>query len=199
LLICDVDRSGEALREMIEAMTEVREAGFIREVGLIVSGTEILKRAVSYGQIDAVLVPYSIFNRPADADFLSFCRMSGIAVHACEPLCRGLLSGALHSNSVFAEGDIRINDQRFRGQRFRDNIETAERLRHFAAQEGYTLLELALGWVLQHPSISSVICGAKTTHQLRQLISAMPVNLNLDQILEIELIVGDRKHQRAVE
>jgi aryl-alcohol dehydrogenase-like predicted oxidoreductase len=183
--------------QTVDALLEIRGTGLIRSIGIFTTSSYFLRRALRRGPIDAVLVPYNILNRPLDTDFLTFCRISGVAVHACEPLCRGLLTGKLHRNSAFGEGDVRINDARFRGARFRDNIEIVDRLRSFADQEGLSMLELALGWVLQHPAVTAAVCGARTPGQVEDIITASAAQLTLDQILEIDFIVGADKFQAA--
>ncbi len=183
--------------QTVDALLEIRETGLIRLTGIYTTSSYFLRRALRRGHIDAVMVPYNILNRPLDSDFLQYCRLSDVAVHACEPLCRGLLSGRLHKNSAFAEGDVRINDKRFRGERFRQNIGITEHLRHFADQEGMTLLELSLGWVLQHPSVKAAVCGVRSAEQIEEVIAASSTELTLDQILEIDFIVGADKFQTA--
>ena len=189
------DREGRMFDQTLDALFEIRESGLIRATGIYSTSSYFLRRALRRGHVDAVMVPYNILNRPLDTDFLSFCRAADVAVHACEPLFRGLLAGKLHRNSTFSQGDVRTADRRFRGDRFRRNIEIVELLRLFADQEGLTLLELSLGWVLQHPSIKFAVCGARTPLQVEEIIKASATRLSLDQILEIDFIVGSKKYQ----
>jgi len=180
-----------------DALLEIKETGLVRATGIYATSSYFLRRALRRGQVDAVMVPYSILNRPLDSDFLQYCRAFDVPVHACEPLCRGILSGRLHRNSAFAEGDVRINDKRFRGNRYRKNIEITERLKRFADQEGMSLLELSLGWVLQHPSVKAAVCGVRSAQQVEEIAAASSTELTLDQILEIDFIVGPDKFQTA--
>jgi aryl-alcohol dehydrogenase-like predicted oxidoreductase len=185
------------LGETIAAMEELREVGLIRGIGLFCSTMAHLRKALRYGRVDAVMVPYNIFNRPLDPEFLPACREAGIAVHATEPLCRGLLAGNLHKNSVFEEGDVRILDPRFKGAAYRHNIDLVEELRRYASEQTMTLLDLSLGWVLQHPSIGKAVCGARNPQQVREIVAASQSPLTLEQILQVDFIVGTDKHQQA--
>jgi aryl-alcohol dehydrogenase-like predicted oxidoreductase len=185
------------LGDTITAMEQLREVGLIRGIGLFASTMALLRKALRYGRIEAVMVPYNILNRPMDPEFLPACKEAGVTVYAAEPLCRGLLSGTLHRNSVFEPGDVRIDDRRFKGDRFRKNIDLVRDLRRYAAQEGLTMLELTLGWVLQHPSINVAVCGTKNPRHLREILAASEKRLTLEQILQMDFIVGDDKHQQA--
>jgi len=180
---------------IMEMMEAVRASGHVRSVGFSVSSTEALREALRYGTVNTVWVTYNILSRSRDPEFLSSCREAGVPVNACETFCRGLLLGRLHKNSVFEEGDVRVIDRRFRGDRFRANLQIVDRLRSFAAEEGLTLPQLTLGWVLQHPSISSAVCGARTPDQICEIVAASATRLTLEQILEIDLIVGEDKFQ----
>jgi aryl-alcohol dehydrogenase-like predicted oxidoreductase len=190
-------RDRTTIGRLMEAMELIRESGLIGGIGLVATNSYPVRIALKYGKVNAVLVPYNILNRPIDTEFLSFCRQTDVAVHAAEPLCRGLLAGQLHRNSAFPAGDIRTDDRRFRGDRFRTNIGLVGHLARYATQEGLSMLELSLGWVMQHPAVTTAICGAKSVAQLEELIAASRTKLKLDQILEIDFIVGGNKYQRA--
>lgn len=182
---------------MLEAAQEMQEAQLIKAIGIYTSTSYFLRIALRYGKIDAVMVPYNILNRPLDTDLLSYCREQKVPVHACEPFCRGLLTGQLHRNAVFGEGDLRLNDPRFRGERYRTNVRLVEQLGAYATRQGMTLLALSLGWILQHPAVETAVCGARSTRQIEQIIAASSARLTLDQILETDLIVDNHKYQSA--
>ena len=181
--------------QTIEAMEELRARGRIRLIGYCTSRVEDLREALKYGRIDVVQTPYNILQRPID--IVSFCRSADIPLLACEPYCRGLLPGMLHKHSSFDIDDLRIMDKRFRGERYRRNIENVNRLRTIAEQEGLTMVQLSLGWVLQNPSIAASVCGAKDRLQIRQSILASAVELNPDTIIAIDQVIGEDVRQQT--
>ena len=183
--------------ETVEAMEELRSRGKIRFIGYCTTSADRLREAMGHGHIDVVQAPYNIFNRTIEPRFILFCRATNTPIIACEPYCRGLLTGTLHKNSSFDVGDLRIEDKRFRGERYRNNIENVNRLRTIAEQEGLSLIQLALGWILQNPKITGVICGAKNRLQIRQSIIASGIELTPDTIMAVDQIVGEdvRQHE----
>jgi len=55
-----------------------------------------------------------------------------------------------------------------------------ERLAAFCAERGRTMLEIAFGWLLARPCVSSVIAGATTPEQVRQNAGALGWQLTAD-------------------
>jgi aryl-alcohol dehydrogenase-like predicted oxidoreductase len=183
--------------ETVEAMEELRSRGKIRFIGYCTARVDRLREALNHGHIDVVQTPYNIFNRTIEAGLIPFCRTTHIPIIACEPYCRGLLTGTLNKHSSFDIDDLRVDDRRFRGERYRNNIENVNRLRTIAGQQGLSLVQLSLGWILQNPEIAGVICGAKNRLQIRQSIIGSDVELTPDIIIAIDQTVGDDVKQQA--
>ncbi|HEX6961583.1 MAG TPA: aldo/keto reductase, partial [Lacipirellula sp.] len=55
-----------------------------------------------------------------------------------------------------------------------------------AAETGKTVPQVALNWLLQRPSVSTVIIGARNEEQLRQNLGAVGWNLTLDQVTRLD-------------
>lgn len=176
--------------ETMSTMEELRTRGRIRFIGYCTTRADHLRAALKSGRVDVVQAPYNILNRAIEPELIPFCRAAHIPIVACEPYCRGLLTGALHKHSSFDTDDLRIEDRRFRGERYRNNIELVNRLRAFAEQEGLSLVQLAVGWIRQNPMIASVLCGAKNRLHIRQSIIASGIELTPEQIMVIDQIVG---------
>ena len=55
-----------------------------------------------------------------------------------------------------------------------------------AAETGKTVPQVALNWVLQRPTVSSVIIGARNEQQLRQNLGAVGWNLAPEQVARLD-------------
>jgi myo-inositol catabolism protein IolS len=176
--------------ETMETLLELKQAGKILYTGTCDGDEGRLREFQRYGRFDAVQVPYNVLNRTAEKQIMPFCRTTGTAFLACEPFLCGLLHGRLHQNAVFDLTDLRVRDRRFRGQRYRNNVEMVNRLRRLAEQEGMTLTQLALGWLLQNPAVQLAVCGAKDAQQVRQIAAAGSSLLTPDQVFLLEQTVG---------
>jgi aryl-alcohol dehydrogenase-like predicted oxidoreductase len=54
-----------------------------------------------------------------------------------------------------------------------------------AVETGKTVPQIALNWLLQRPTVSTVIIGARNEEQLRQNLGAIGWNLTADQIARL--------------
>ena len=178
------------LEETVGAMEELRTRGKIRFIGYCTSSTHRLREALKHGTIDVVQTSYNILDRTIAAQLIPFCRATHIPIISCEPYSRGLLTGMLNKHSSFDVDDIRIEDKRFRGEQYRQHIENVNRLRSIAEQEGLSLIQLSLGWILQNPIIAAAVCGAKSRLQIRQSILASDIVLTPETVIAVDQIVG---------
>jgi aryl-alcohol dehydrogenase-like predicted oxidoreductase len=61
-------------------------------------------------------------------------------------------------------------------------------LDEIAAETGKTVAQVAINWVLQRPTISSIIIGARNEEQLRQNIAAVGWNLTMEQVKRLDSV-----------
>lgn len=176
--------------ETMEALQLQKETGTIGFIGWCGTSAAELRNLLRYGRIDVVGCSYNMLNRRIEAELIRLCRATRIGILACEPFFRGMLHGRMHRNSVFDITDQRVQDLRYRGQRFRDNIEVVNRLRALAEQEGMTMTELSLAWLQQNPAISVVLCGARSAGQWKEIMRASEATLLKDEMHLIDQIVG---------
>ena len=55
-----------------------------------------------------------------------------------------------------------------------------------AAEAGKTVPQVALNWLLQRPTVSSIIVGARTEEQLRQNLGSVGWNLTAEQVARLD-------------
>lgn len=142
------------------AVKALKDEGLVRAWGISVNRwepTNVL-RALDTGLIDAVQVIYNIFDQnPEDALFPA-CQARGIAVIARVPFDEGSLTGTLTADSRWPEGDWR--NRYFTRENLLPTIERVAALQR-VVPEGMTLPELALRFILQHPTVSTMIPGMR--------------------------------------
>ncbi len=133
---------------------------------------------------------YNLLSRDIEATLMPVIARYGIALVPYFPLARGMLTGKYRKGQPMPEG-TRLSDPRY-AARFanEENLEVIERLAAFCAERGRSMLELAFGWLLAHPHVSSVIAGATSPEQLRQNASALGWELTADEITAVDRIVA---------
>lgn len=59
-------------------------------------------------------------------------------------------------------------------------------LDEIAAETGKTVAQVSLNWLLQRPTVSSIIIGARNEEQLKQNLEAVGWNLTTDQVQRLD-------------
>ncbi len=133
---------------------------------------------------------YNLLSRDIEATLVPVIARYGMALVPYFPLARGLLTGKYRKGQPIPAG-ARLSDPRYAaGFVNEENLEVIARLAAFCADRGRTLLELAFGWLLAHPHVSSVIAGATSPEQLRQNASALVWELAADEIAAVDRITA---------
>ncbi len=134
----------------------------MRAAGVSTNNLDYIQHFDRDGGLDVVQLDYSILNRDPEKEVLPYLEERGIAVVVRGPLRMGLLTGKFSGETTFPEGDIRRSwpEQPW----FKDSLEKVDRLR--SLEDGKTLGQLALRYVLAHPAVSVAIPGAKTPAQV---------------------------------
>lgn len=149
-----------------KTLGELRQAGKILAIGISNFSPEQMERFRAVTAIDAVQPPYNLFEREIEADILPYAVKTGLTVLSYGALCRGLLSGKMTPATHFHGDDLRLNDPKFQGERFRHYLQAVDELTTLARERfGKSVLALAVRWILdQGPTIA--LWGARHPGQL---------------------------------
>jgi aryl-alcohol dehydrogenase-like predicted oxidoreductase len=188
---------GTDIEETLGALTDLVHQGKVRYIG----GSTFPSSAIVEAQWAArdrglqrfvtEQPPYSILVRAIEADVLPTCSRYGMGVMSYSPLTGGWLSGrwrkstGQQSSSRAGRLPERFDLSHPANQR---KLDAVEELAQLADQSGMTLIQLAIGFVLSHPAITSPLIGPRTMEQLESQLTAADVVLDeavLDRIDEI--------------
>jgi aryl-alcohol dehydrogenase-like predicted oxidoreductase len=134
--------------------------------------------------------PYSLLVRGIELDVLPTVQRHGMGILTYSPLAGGWLSGSWSADSsptsparqrLAARFDMSLPDNQRK-------LEAVEQLAKVADEAGVSLIELAIGFVVNHPAVTSAIIGPRTMEQLESQVPAADVALDpaiLDRIDEI--------------
>ena len=152
----------EETEAFIEAFEQLKNDGKVRAVGVSTNDLDYIKHFDQDGGLDVVQLDYSILNREPERDILPYLAERGIGVVVRGPLRMGLLTGKFSEDTTFPEGDIRRSWPE--AQWFKESLKKVQSLK--TLEDGRTLGQLALRYVLNHPAVSVAIPGAKTPVQV---------------------------------
>ena len=110
------------------------------------------------GLIDAVQVIYNIFDQAPEDELFPLCRERNVGVIARVPFDEGTLTGTLTKEARWPEGDWR--NTYFVPENLSASVDRAETLRPLVP-DGMTMPELALRWILEEPTVSTIIPGMR--------------------------------------
>ena len=181
------------LEETMRAMTDLKAQGKIRAIGVSNFSRSQLEEAATFGRIDSLQPPYSLFWREVETDALPYCRENNITVLAYSSMAQGLLTGKFGPDHTFAKGDHRFRNKLFQPENYRRVQKALEKLGPIAAANHITLGQLALAWIISQPGVCA-IAGARNSEQAVQNAAAANVRLSdtdLSAVDDIGRIVTD--------
>ena len=179
------------------AAEDLKREGVIEGFGISVNRWEpenVLK-ALETGLVDSVQVVYNIFDQAPERELFPACQRLGAAVIARVPFDEGSLTGALTVNDKWPAGDWR--NLYFKPERLPAVIERVDRLRPLVPTGG-TVADLALGFVLHHPAVSTTIPGMRrVAHVEKNLAVSDAPPLSAEKIAALRAHAWERDWKLA--
>ncbi len=144
---------------------------------------------------------YNMLTRYIEREVVPLSEREGIGQVVFSPLAQGILTGKYKPGQQPEQGTRGANDEQnmFMKGNLNDKTLTAvQHLQEFAQQQGYTLSQLALAWILRLPNISAAIIGATSVKQVEENVKANDIKLSEDVLKQIDSILGDSvSYERA--
>jgi len=183
------------VEETLRTLDDLVQAGKIRYIAASnFSGWGLMKSlAVSekYGwnRYVAHQVYYSLANREYEWELMPLAEDQNVGAIIWSPLSAGRLGGKygrnkpIPSDSRVAQGGSPVPDMVVREEIF---YNTVDALHEVAEETGKSVAQVALNWLLQRPTVSSIIIGARNEEQLVQNLGAIGWNLTVDQVKKLD-------------
>lgn len=183
--------------ETLGALTDLVHQGKVRYIGSSsFSAGEIVDaqwtaRERNLQRFRTEQPPYSLLVRGIELDVLPTAQRHGMGILTYSPLAGGWLSGSWTADSSPTSPARRRLADRFdmslpENQR---KLEATEQLAEVARDAGLSLIELAIGFVVNHPAVTSAIIGPRTMEQLDSQLPAAEVVLDRETLDRIDGIV----------
>ena len=181
------------VEEVLSTLDGLVRAGKVRYVGVSnFAGWQIMKSlavAEKHGwpRYVANQVYYSLVGRDYEWDLMPLGLDQGLGALVWSPLGWGRLTGKSAAAQPLPEGS-RLHETASFGPPVEDEhlYRVIDALDAVAAETGKTVPQVALNWLLQRPTVSSVIIGARNEEQLRQNLGAVGWTLSPDQIRKLD-------------
>mgnify|MGYP001000823771 CR=1 FL=1 len=184
-----------AVEETLRALNTLVESGKVRYIGCSnFSGWHLMKSlAVSekYGLARYVAhqAHYSLLRREYEWELMPLALDQQVGTVVWGPLSQGRLSGRFRRNQPIPAGS-RVAQGAGEGPAIDDEwlYNVVDVLDAVSAETGKTVSQVALNWLLQRPTVASVLIGARNEEQLRDNLGAVGWNLSADQVQRLDAV-----------
>jgi aryl-alcohol dehydrogenase-like predicted oxidoreductase len=132
-------------------------------------------------------VYYSLIGREYEWELMPLAVDQGVGALVWSPLGWGRLTGKIRRGQPLPK-ESRLHKTSEQGPQMPDEYlyKVVDALDAVAKETSKTVPQVALNWLLQRPSISTVIFGARNEEQLRQNLGAVGWNLSPGQISKLD-------------
>jgi aryl-alcohol dehydrogenase-like predicted oxidoreductase len=182
------------VEEVVGTLDDLVRAGKIRYLGCSnFSGWHLMKSlaaAERYGwsRYVAHQAYYSLVGRDYEWELMPLGIDQGVGAMVWSPLGWGRLTGKIRRGQPQAPGRLQSKLATDMGPPVPDELlyRVVDALDEVAKETGKTVPQIALNWLLQRPTVSSVIIGARNEEQLRQNLGAVGWNLSAQQVKRLD-------------
>jgi aryl-alcohol dehydrogenase-like predicted oxidoreductase len=132
-------------------------------------------------------VYYSLIGREYEWELMPLGLDQKVGALVWSPLGWGRLTGKIRRGQALPK-ESRLHKTADFGPQVADEYlyKVVDALDAVAAETGKTVPQVALNWLLQRPTVSSVIIGARNEEQLRQNLGAEGWNLSSEQVAKLD-------------
>jgi aryl-alcohol dehydrogenase-like predicted oxidoreductase len=181
------------IEEVLSTLDDLVRAGKIRYVGISnFSGWQAMKSVAiaekhGYPRYVAHQVYYSLIGRDYEWELMPLGLDQGLGALVWSPLGWGRLTGKIRRGQPLPK-ESRLHRTAAYGPPVRDEhlFRVVDALDAIADETGKTVPQIAINWLLQRPTVSSVIIGARNEDQLRQNLGAIGWSLTPGQMAALD-------------
>ena len=134
---------------------------------------------------------YSLLHRDYEWELMPLAIDQHVGTIVWSPLSSGKLSGKYRRNQAapadarVAQGGNPVLGVASDDERLYTILDVMDQI---AAETGKTHTQIALNWLLQRPTVSNLIIGARNEAQLRQNLGAVGWNLTVEQVKRLDAV-----------
>ncbi|RZG81730.1 aldo/keto reductase [Acinetobacter venetianus] len=182
-----------SLHQLMKTLDELVRSGKVRYIGVSnFSGWQLMKAqaiADQYGYEKFVVnqVYYSLIGRDYEWELMPLNDDQQISAVVWSPLGWGRLTGKFdRENPIPCESRLHDTAQFAPPVNEEHLYRVIDVLKVIAEETGHSIPQIALNWLLQRPTVSSVLIGARNEAQLLDNLKAKEIQLSVDQIQRLD-------------
>lgn len=181
------------VEELLATLDMLVAAGKVRYAGVSnYPGWQLMKALAAadrhgWPRLVAHQVYYSLIGRSYEDDLMPLAADQGVGALVWSPLGWGRLTGKIRRDAAIPDGSRLHQTAAFAPPVADDHLyRVVDALDVVAEETGKTVPQVAINWLLQRPTVSSVIIGARNEAQLRDNLGAVGWSLTPAQIAALD-------------
>lgn len=181
--------------ETMAALDDVVRAGMVRYIGCsnyagwqIAQSNEVAARRNGTPFVSSQ-PKYNVIERAIEQEHIPACLEYGLGLIPWSPLAGGFLTGKYRAGEALPEGTRLAASEWARSSITERSWEQMEALRLVGDARGLTMTQIAVGWLIAQPVVSTVIIGATSPEQAEENAAAA-VTLDADTLHAINVATG---------
>lgn len=181
------------VEQVLATLNDLVRAGKVRYLGVSnFSGWQIMKSLAvadrhGYERYIANQTYYSLIGRDYEWELMPLALDQGIGAIVWSPLGWGRLTGRIRRSQPAPPSDRLRGTEQFAPPVEHDRLyRVVDALDEIAADIGKSVPQIALNWLLQRPTVSTVLIGARTEAKLRENLGAVGWNLAPEHVAKLD-------------
>jgi len=121
---------------------------------------------------------YNLTYREEEREMYPLCERETVGVIPWSPLARGFLTRPVSELSSTARGQRVADSERIETYRSNGGDETNERVQELAEENGVSMAQISLAWMLHQDHVDAPIVGMSSVEQLEEAVEAVGLSLS---------------------
>jgi len=185
------------VEETLKTLDQLIQSGKVRYIACSnFSGWHLMKslsvsERYGWSKYIAHQTYYSLLNRDFEWELMPLGIDQHVGTIVWSPLASGKLTGKYRRNQPapkdarVSQGGSPVVNTSADDERLHDIIEVLDDLQN---ETGKTISQISLNWLLQRPTVSNIIIGARNEEQLKQNLDAVGWNLTREQVMKLDQV-----------
>jgi aryl-alcohol dehydrogenase-like predicted oxidoreductase len=182
--------------ETLNALNQLVQDGKVRYIACSnFSGWHLMKslsvsERYGWARYVAHQAYYSLINREFEWELMTLGMDEGVGTIVWSPLAAGMLSGKYRRNKPMpdarvAKGGSPVPMEVIVMDRLYNIVDVLDEI---AVETGKSVAQVALNWLLQRPTVDSILFGARNEEQLHQNLGAIGWDLTKEQVRRLDAV-----------
>jgi aryl-alcohol dehydrogenase-like predicted oxidoreductase len=185
------------VEEILKSLENLIQSGKVRYIACSnYSGWHLMKsisisERYGWSKFVAHQAYYSLVNRDFEWELMPLGIDQKIGTIVWSPLANGKLTGKYRRNQPppadarVAQGGSAVITAVMDDERLFNILDVIDAI---SKETGKTIAQISLNWLLQRPTVSNIIIGARNEEQLKQNLGAVDWNLTLEQVKRLDQV-----------